>query len=54
MRVAVPAAGVRLEVRPLLQDQELRLSVVYWEGAVEAVGGGLTGSGYLELTGYRR
>jgi predicted secreted hydrolase len=47
----VPGAGVNLEVRPLLQDQELQTSVRYWEGAVDAVGGP-GGRGYLELTGY--
>jgi predicted secreted hydrolase len=44
--------GLRLEVRPLLDDQELALSFRYWEGASTASGGGLTGRGYLELTGY--
>jgi len=45
--------------RPLqwdLDDQELRLSFRYWEGAVTATGSSrgapLTGRGYLELTGY--
>jgi predicted secreted hydrolase len=52
MRLTVPAAALTLEVRPLLQDQELRVSVRYWEGAVEAFAPRLAGSGYLELTGY--
>ena len=55
--VEIPSAGMALEVRPLLDDQELRLSVQYWEGAVVAKGDAarapVTGSGYLELTGYR-
>ncbi len=55
-RVRVPRLGLELEVRPLLEAQELDLSVRYWEGAVEA-GGTSNGSpvggrGYLELTGY--
>jgi predicted secreted hydrolase len=54
--VEIPGAGLRVDTRPLLEDQELRLSFRYWEGAVTAAGraGGapLTGSGYLELTGY--
>jgi predicted secreted hydrolase len=54
--VQIPSADLTLEVRPLLEDQELRLSLQYWEGAVEARGraGGraVTGSGYLELAGY--
>ena len=55
-RLAVPAAAIALEVRPYLDDQELSLSVRYWEGAVHAEGmgpqGPLTGQGYLELAGY--
>jgi predicted secreted hydrolase len=54
--VEIPAAGLRVETRPLLEDQELRLSFRYWEGAVTATGraGGadITARGYLELTGY--
>ena len=30
----VPDEGISLVVRPLLVDQELRLAVLYWEGAV--------------------
>ena len=52
MRLEIPLAGLSLDVRPLLDDQELRVSVRYWEGAVDARGPGLEGSGYLELTGY--
>jgi predicted secreted hydrolase len=56
-RVTIPDAKVDLLVNPLLVDQELRLSVRYWEGAVVAKGTGpdgtfLAGTGYLELTGY--
>jgi predicted secreted hydrolase len=55
--VEIPSAGLTIDVRPLLDDQELRLSVQYWEGAVaaqgKAAGAQITGSGYLELTGYR-
>jgi predicted secreted hydrolase len=50
VRVELPSLS--FEVRPLLDDQELRLSFRYWEGAVEARGAAVTGSGYLELTGY--
>jgi predicted secreted hydrolase len=53
----IPPFGLAIEVRPLLEDQELRLSVQYWEGAVQAQGRSgaapITASGYLELTGYR-
>jgi predicted secreted hydrolase len=45
-----------LEVMPLLADQELRVLVRYWEGAVAVRGsrGGrpVVGRGYLEMTGY--
>jgi predicted secreted hydrolase len=56
-RVRVPGAGLDLEVRPIVADQELNLAVRYWEGAVDVRGVGaggapLTGRGYVELTGY--
>jgi len=51
-RVRVPGHGIDLRVTPRVKDQELRLSFTYWEGAVSAEGGGLTGEGYVELTGY--
>ncbi len=38
-----------LEIEPYSQDQELKLSVRYWEGAVRVKTGG---NGYVELTGY--
>lgn len=52
----IPSEDLDLEIRPRLDDQELDLSVRYWEGAVSAGGtaGGepVTGVGYLELAGY--
>ena len=55
-RIEARAAGLTLDVRPYLPNQELDLSVRYWEGAVRAAGqgpsGALTGQGYLELAGY--
>lgn len=50
-RLELPAEGLALDVEPLLADQELRLSFVYWEGAV-AISGSVAGRGYLEMTGY--
>jgi predicted secreted hydrolase len=50
-RIEVPAQGLELEVVPLLADQELRLGVRYWEGAV-GVTGSVPGRGYAELVGY--
>jgi predicted secreted hydrolase len=59
-RVSLPSKGLRLELTPLLADQELvtnrSTQVTYWEGAVEAAGTArdrpLSGHGYVELTGY--
>jgi predicted secreted hydrolase len=55
-RLEVPSSGIELEIRPYLDDQELALSVRYWEGAVHAEGRGplgpLMAEGYLELAGY--
>jgi predicted secreted hydrolase len=52
----IPDEKIHLIVRPLLVDQELRLAVLYWEGAVSlsgtADGAAISGEGYLELTGY--
>ena len=55
-RLAVPSEDLVLDLTPILSDQELNLSVRYWEGAVR-VGGTLRGraiggKGYVELTGY--
>ena len=54
--LTVPDEELSLEIRPLIPGQELNLSVRYWEGAVLVTGTGqsrgLTGRGYLELTGY--
>ena len=50
-RIDIPSAGLALEVQPLIADQEMRLGIVYWEGAVR-VSGNVSGRGYVELTGY--
>jgi predicted secreted hydrolase len=47
----VPSKDLDLRVRPLMPNQELDVSVRYWEGAVR-VEGSATGRGYVELTGY--
>jgi predicted secreted hydrolase len=56
LSVAIPSQGLSLEIAPRLDDQELDLSVRYWEGAVLAKGRAgaeaVTGQGYLELAGY--
>lgn len=51
LAIELPAEDLRLEVTPLQPDQELRLSFVYWEGAV-SISGSAPGRGYLEMTGY--
>lgn len=54
--VSIPEEDLELELTPYLEDQELNLTTIYWEGAVHIVGthkgGPVTGSGYVELTGY--
>jgi predicted secreted hydrolase len=49
---AIPGEGIDLHITPLINDQELRVSFTYWEGAVR-IEGTQTGYGYVELTGYR-
>lgn len=59
-RLTAPSLGLDLEVASLLADQELDTArstgVTYWEGAVAASGrargAAVTGSGYVEMTGY--
>jgi predicted secreted hydrolase len=56
-RLRLPSAQLALELRPYVADQELNLSVRYWEGAVRGSGLGpngttVTADGYLELAGY--
>lgn len=52
--LSVPEHQLQLKVRPLMKQQELSLSFVYWEGAVEILDmqGAFLGKGYVELTGY--
>ncbi|HEY6000755.1 MAG TPA: lipocalin-like domain-containing protein [bacterium] len=59
-RLRVPAAGIDIEISPLVADQELQTEkstgVTYWEGAVggrgTAAGRAVAVEGYAELTGY--
>ncbi|HZI13437.1 MAG TPA: lipocalin-like domain-containing protein [Myxococcus sp.] len=55
-RLRVEKLGLDLTVTPKLADQELPVSVRYWEGAVDLEGSRegrpLKGRGYVELTGY--
>ena len=50
-RFTIPAEKIDLTITPLINNQELNLSVVYWEGAVR-IEGSQSGYGYVELTGY--
>jgi predicted secreted hydrolase len=55
-KVELPKFEISLEITPVLPDQELNVSYAYWEGAVdirgEFAGIGVSGVGYVELTGY--
>ncbi len=55
-RLHIPSAALEVTVAPTVADQELQGIVRYWEGAVtvrgNAQGSPVTGSGYVELTGY--
>ncbi len=54
--IRIPNANLELSLSPYLEDQELNLSTVYWEGAVsiagEHNGSQVRGVGYVEMTGY--
>ncbi len=47
----IPGEGIDLRIKPLLPQQELRVSFTYWEGAVQ-IEGTQQGYGYIEMTGY--
>lgn len=55
-RLRVPQAQLDLIIEPYLPDQELNVSVHYWEGAVHGSGDArkraVSASGYVELVGY--
>jgi predicted secreted hydrolase len=55
-RLRLPELDLELTGRPLLADQELDVSTVYWEGAVTFSGTWqgqpITATGYVEMTGY--
>ncbi len=54
--IEVPGQALAVTVTPLLDDQEMQVSFIYWEGAVRAAGtmqgAPVSGRGYVELTGY--
>lgn len=58
-KISVPSESLELQVTPAIADQELNLSVRYWEGAVKVSGKYknnnkiVAGKGYVELAGYK-
>ena len=54
--LTLPAYHLTLTLSPLIEDQELNLSLRYWAGAMhisgETDGETVSGTGYVELTGY--
>lgn len=54
--LSLPSKDLSLEVMPVIDNQEMNLSVRYWEGAVriqgQKAGQPISGRGYLEMTGY--
>jgi predicted secreted hydrolase len=55
-RIRIPSQSTDLEITPYINDQELDVSVRYWEGAVRIKGTSkgqpISGNGYVEMTGY--
>lgn len=56
-KLTIPKLGLDLELTPAVEDQELNLAVVYWEGCIRLKGSRagkpVDGVGYMELTGYQ-
>jgi predicted secreted hydrolase len=55
-RIEVPSLHLQLDCRAVIPNQELiakQGGTAYWEGAVD-YSGSQTGTGYLEMTGYRK
>ena len=55
-QVNFPKYNLTMEIQPLVQDQEMKVRFIYYEGAttIKATMNGATvnGRGYVELTGY--
>jgi len=56
--IAIPSLDLEMQVSPMMNNQELLVSTIYWEGAVGVSGTqaqqSINGKGYVELTGYDR
>lgn len=54
--IRIPTLALELTAAPLMPNQELNVSTIYWEGAVMysgiLAGESVAGRGYVELTGY--
>ncbi len=54
--ITMPSADIQLTLEPYIADQEMNVSLVYWEGAVKiggrSNGASVNGNGYVEMTGY--
>lgn len=54
--IQIPSEYLELQLTPMIDDQELNLSFIYWEGAVRVEGSiqgqEVHGMGYIEMTGY--
>ncbi len=55
-KLTIPKLNLDLEITPAVENQELNVGVVYWEGAIrlrgQRAGNPVDGVGYMELTGY--
>ena len=50
-RLQAPGEDLDLRIQAAFPEQEMEVSVRYWEGAV-TIDGSATGRGYVEMTGY--
>jgi len=55
-QIQIPRFNLDFTLNPIVADQEMAVSFVYWEGAVTIAGtldgAAIAGVGYVELTGY--
>ena len=55
-RFRIPSEGLDVDIIPYVKEQELDVSLRYWEGAVHiqgtSAGVPVSGDGYVEMTGY--
>ncbi|MBN1973294.1 MAG: hypothetical protein JW787_06620 [Sedimentisphaerales bacterium] len=55
--IRIPSWGIDLEIKPLIENQEMIFSIInYWEGPIDVAGKinkrEITGKGFMELVGY--